>query len=311
VDQGFDTMQLPDAPDAVAPDGSDVRVLLRLGRGSMAHFELGAGRVSRAVAHRAVDEIWYIVAGQGQMWRRQADRQETVPLRPGTCVSIPAGTHFQFRSVGDGPLAAVGVTMPPWPGDDEAYDVPGAWAPRPDAGLPGENSLRCEEEVGMQPGQEPLWRPLKRHDSHVAEQMVARAAELARDSHAQTRYAAVLVKDGSLLAWGTNGVPFPGEDHCYCKFGESGHHDRCRTHAEQRAITLAREGDGWRMLQGSKLIYVRLEADDSVRLDEPHFCARCSRLALSLGVAEWIFALSEGLVGYASADYDQIAQLRW
>ncbi len=163
----------------------------------------------------------------------------------------------------------------------------------------------------MQPGQGPQWRPLKRHDSHVAEQMVQRAAELARDSHAQTRYAAVLVKDGSLLAWGTNGVPFPGEDHCYCKFGESDNHDRCRTHAEQRAITLARDGDGWRMLQGSKLIYVRLEADDSVRLDQPHFCARCSRLALSLGVREWIFALSEGLVGYSSADYDRIAQLRW
>jgi hypothetical protein len=28
-------------------------------------------------------------------------------------------------------------------------------------------------------------------------------------------------------------------------------------------------------------------------------------------VAEWIFALSEGLVGYAAADYDKIAQLRW
>src|SRR3984885_12546025 len=163
----------------------------------------------------------------------------------------------------------------------------------------------------MQPGQEPRWRPLKRHDSHVAEQMVERAAELARDSHARTRHAAVLIKDGSLLAWGTNGVPFPGEDHCYCKFAESGHHDLCRTHAEQRAITLARDGDGWRLLPGSKLIYVRLEADDSVRLQEPHFCSRCSRLALSLGVGEWIFALSEGLVGYSSSDYDKIAQLRW
>jgi deoxycytidylate deaminase len=145
----------------------------------------------------------------------------------------------------------------------------------------------------------------------MAEQMVARAAELARDSHARTRHAAVLVKDGSLIAWGTNGVPFPGEDHCYCKVGETSNHDQCRTHAEQRAITLARAGDGWRMLQNSKLIYVRLEADDSVRLAEPHFCARCSRLALSLGVAEWIFALSEGLVGYSAAEYDRIAQLRW
>jgi mannose-6-phosphate isomerase-like protein (cupin superfamily) len=134
MDQVFDTMQLPGAPDAVAPDGSDVRVLLRLGRGSMAHFELGAGQVSRAVAHRTVDEIWYVLDGRGQMWRRRARREETVGLRPGTCVSIPAGTHFQFRADSSGPLAAVGVTMPPWPGDEEAYEVHGAWPPGPSAG---------------------------------------------------------------------------------------------------------------------------------------------------------------------------------
>jgi mannose-6-phosphate isomerase-like protein (cupin superfamily) len=127
VDQDFDTMQLPGAPDVVAPDGSGVRILLRLGGGSMAHFELAADQVSRAVAHHAVDELWYILDGHGQMWRRQGERQETVPLRPGTCLSIPAGTHFQFRADGGGPLAAVGVTMPPWPGDTEAYEVPGTW----------------------------------------------------------------------------------------------------------------------------------------------------------------------------------------
>jgi mannose-6-phosphate isomerase-like protein (cupin superfamily) len=127
VDRDFETRQLPDAPDDVAPDGSDVRILLQLAGGSMAHFELGAGRVSVAVAHRSVDEIWYILRGQGQMWRRQSGREETVPLRPGTCVSIPVGTHFQFRCTGGDPLAAVAVTMPPWPGPDEAYHVPGAW----------------------------------------------------------------------------------------------------------------------------------------------------------------------------------------
>jgi mannose-6-phosphate isomerase-like protein (cupin superfamily) len=131
MDQGFETRQLPGRPDAVAPDGSDVRILLRLGRGSMAHFELGAGRVSRPVAHHHVDEIWYVLHGQGQMWRRQARREETVSLSSGTCVSIPAGTHFQFRADSSGPLAAVGVTMPPWPGPGEAYEVPGAWPARP------------------------------------------------------------------------------------------------------------------------------------------------------------------------------------
>jgi mannose-6-phosphate isomerase-like protein (cupin superfamily) len=127
VDRLFETKQLPDLPDVVAPDGSDVRVLLQLARGGMAHFELGAGRVSRAVAHRSVDEIWFILRGQGQMWRRQSGREETVPLGSGTCVSIPVGTHFQFRSTSGDPLVAVAVTMPPWPGPDEAYQVPGPW----------------------------------------------------------------------------------------------------------------------------------------------------------------------------------------
>ena len=131
--QPFDTIRLPSARDAVAPDGSDVRVLLRLAGGSMAHFELTVGRASRAVAHRSVDEIWYILHGSGQMWRRQDGREEVADLAPGTCLSIPAGTQFQFRSTGGTPLAAVAVTMPPWPGEDDARQVPGIWP----AGEPG------------------------------------------------------------------------------------------------------------------------------------------------------------------------------
>jgi mannose-6-phosphate isomerase-like protein (cupin superfamily) len=40
------------------------------------------------------------------------------------------GTAFQFRSTGRTPLSAVAITMPPWPGPDEAYEVEGQWQPR-------------------------------------------------------------------------------------------------------------------------------------------------------------------------------------
>lgn len=126
---GFNTKRLPVARDDVAPDGSDVRILLGLDRGGMAHFELGPGRTSGAVAHKTVEEIWYILSGRGEMWRKQGDREETVPIDPGVCLSIPVGTHFQFRSFGYEPLAAIGVTMPPWPGSGEAYAVVGKWPP--------------------------------------------------------------------------------------------------------------------------------------------------------------------------------------
>jgi mannose-6-phosphate isomerase-like protein (cupin superfamily) len=127
----FRTMTLPAAPTVVAPDGSDVRVLLALPGGSMAHFELAAGCTSQAVQHRSVDEIWYVVSGRGEMWRSHATHDEIVALRPGVCLTIPLGTRFQFRAAPDAALGAIGVTMPPWPGDDgEAVAVDGPWLPK-------------------------------------------------------------------------------------------------------------------------------------------------------------------------------------
>jgi mannose-6-phosphate isomerase-like protein (cupin superfamily) len=121
------TRRLAPEPDAMAPDGSEVRLLAASGRGSMAHFTLPPGAVSRAVAHRTVEEVWYFVAGHGRMWRRLGDVEETIEVSPGVSIAIAVGTRFQFRSDGDEPLEAVGVTMPPWPGPDEAYPVEGIW----------------------------------------------------------------------------------------------------------------------------------------------------------------------------------------
>ena len=125
----FSTKRLPVARDDVAPDGSDVRILLGLKGGGMAHFELPPGQTSTAVAHRTVEEIWFFLTGRGEMWRKQNDREEVVSVEPGVCLTIPLGTQFQFRSFGYGPLAAVGVTMPPWPGEGEAFEVKGKWEP--------------------------------------------------------------------------------------------------------------------------------------------------------------------------------------
>ena len=125
----FSTKRLPVQRDAIAPDGSDVRILLGLSDGGLAHFELAPGETSIAVAHRTVEEIWFFVHGRGELWRKLNGREEIVPVDPGVCLTIPLGTHFQFRSFGYEPLAAIGVTMPPWPGKGEAYEVQGKWTP--------------------------------------------------------------------------------------------------------------------------------------------------------------------------------------
>jgi mannose-6-phosphate isomerase-like protein (cupin superfamily) len=127
----FETKRLPVERDSIAPDGSDVRMLLGLDRGGLAHFELGPGKTSFAVTHRTVEEIWFVLRGHGEMWRKQGERDEIIPMEQGVCITIPLGTRFQFRSFGYEPLTAIGVTMPPWPGEGEAYEVGGIWQPNP------------------------------------------------------------------------------------------------------------------------------------------------------------------------------------
>jgi mannose-6-phosphate isomerase-like protein (cupin superfamily) len=130
----FETKVLGAAPDATAPDGTAVRLLLRLRRGSMAHFELPAGAVSHAVTHRTVEEIWYVLSGRGELWRRRGGREQTDLLGPGTSATIPLETEFQFRAGNGEALRFLAVTMPPWPGMDEAVQVVGPWTPTVDSG---------------------------------------------------------------------------------------------------------------------------------------------------------------------------------
>lgn len=130
----FSVKSLGAEPDATAPDGTAVRLLLSLAGGSLAHFTLPAGAVSHAVTHRTVEELWYVVSGRGLLWRRAGSEERLESLAPGVAVTIPLGAAFQFRAEGGEPLAFVAVTMPPWPGMDEAVAAQGPWKPTVAAG---------------------------------------------------------------------------------------------------------------------------------------------------------------------------------
>ncbi len=132
--KSFETRSLGALPDVTAPDGTAVRLLLSLRGGSMAHFELPAGAVSHPVTHRTVEEIWFVTSGRGSIWRRQDGLERIEALSPGAALTIPLGTAFQFRAEAGAPLCFVAITMPPWPGADEALPVPGPWTPTVAAG---------------------------------------------------------------------------------------------------------------------------------------------------------------------------------
>ena len=93
----------------------------------LCHFTLPAGKTSSPVAHRHVEEIWYILEKKDEVWRKNSGDEEVVRVGAGTGLTIPPYTAFQFRNTGVGPLRILFLTMPSWPGSQEAEKLVGRW----------------------------------------------------------------------------------------------------------------------------------------------------------------------------------------
>ena len=116
----------------VAPDGSEVRLVLTEDHGatrcSVVEVTIAAGQVSRPVRHRTVEEAWYVISGAGEVWRCPpgVSVRDVAPVSvvAGDAVVIPTNWSFQFSADVGSELRFVCVTMPAWPGMDEAAEIP-------------------------------------------------------------------------------------------------------------------------------------------------------------------------------------------
>lgn len=120
---------LPDTPDAASPAGAEIRFIMDGPLANMIHSSVPPGQINRATVHASVSEFWHILEGEGEIWRRDASDERITALSSGVSIDIPVGTAFQYRNTGPTPLKFICITMPPWPGDDEATFLEGAWAP--------------------------------------------------------------------------------------------------------------------------------------------------------------------------------------
>jgi mannose-6-phosphate isomerase-like protein (cupin superfamily) len=124
--------QLSKDPDNIAVDAAEVRKVFAPGKASMVHCILPPKVVSVPIRNLGIDEIWYFIDGQGEIWLKEEDeaKGEMKKLSPGSCLTIPMGVHFQYRALGEDPMTFLCVTMPPFQSREENNEeVEAHWEP--------------------------------------------------------------------------------------------------------------------------------------------------------------------------------------
>jgi mannose-6-phosphate isomerase-like protein (cupin superfamily) len=127
AERGLTTKNLPEEYDYPAPDGSEIRLLSQADGGGLAHCTLLVKGVSKLVAHKTVEEIWYFISGRGEVWRKLDEMEAVTEVESGTSQVVPTGASFQFRNTGEEPLCFIIATIPRWPGAEEARPAEGRW----------------------------------------------------------------------------------------------------------------------------------------------------------------------------------------
>lgn len=120
---------LPPAADAKSPAGADIRFIMDGATGNMIHSTVPPGQINKATVHETVNEFWFVLEGDGEIWRRDDDEEQITSRVPGVSIAIPVGTAFQYRNVGTSPLKFVCISMPPWRGDHKASHLECVWEP--------------------------------------------------------------------------------------------------------------------------------------------------------------------------------------
>lgn len=124
----IDPIHVKEHYDYLAPDTSEIYLLSNGRHGGLCQCILPLGATSAAVSHKTVEELWYFIEGEGEVWRQDLCDNKPEEVCAGTSVVIPPQTAFQFRNTGAVPLKFIIATLPPWPGAHESVSETGFWS---------------------------------------------------------------------------------------------------------------------------------------------------------------------------------------
>lgn len=121
----------------------------------------------------------------------------------------------------------------------------------------------------------------------------------------RARCGAALISGVRLLGGGYNGPARDEPRRCARKHELSStfKSDRtCCVHAEQRAILGALAGGG--TCEGTTMYFTRIDKDGQLLPSGEPYCTICSKMALDVGVKEWVLLHADGIRLYTAQEYN-------
>lgn len=145
---------------------------------------------------------------------------------------------------------------------------------------------------------------------------IAEAAKVALHSTCERSHCgSIIVQGDEIIGRGFNSPPGNQEEQRRCSYSKDMYHPKvtdktCCVHAEQRAIIDALRNNPGK-ITGSRLYFIRLDNDGNrsntgVQSGKP-YCTICSKMALDVGIAEFVLRHEEGIAVYDTQEYNLLS----
>ena len=158
-----------------------------------------------------------------------------------------------------------------------------------------------------------IMKYLSGKNEKIALEYMAEAARVALNSTCHdARCGSIIVKYGKIIGKGFNSPPGNKENQRRCDYSKDSYHKKitdktCCVHAEERAIIDALRNNPLKIV-GSTLYFTRIDEHGNLlrRLGAP-YCTICSKMALDVGIEEFVLYHLDGISIYNTDEYNLIS----
>ncbi|MFP4568341.1 MAG: hypothetical protein ACLFN8_05345 [Candidatus Woesearchaeota archaeon] len=149
-------------------------------------------------------------------------------------------------------------------------------------------------------------------DEKKALEYIAEAVTVARGATClRSKCGSVIVYSDEIIGRGFNSPPRDVEGQRRCSYSKDVYDIKvtdktCCVHAEQRAIMDALKNNPEKLV-GSRLYFIRLDDSDEPSRAGAPYCTICSKMALDVGISEFVLFHDKGVCVYDTKEYNDFS----